>query len=745
MKQVFQSARSGEILVAEVPAPQPTPGAVLVRNAASLVSAGTERMALDFAEKNLLQKAKARPDLVRQVIDKVRREGILSTMDAVRSRLDQPMAPGYSSAGTVVAVGDGISDIHVGDLVACAGLGYASHAEFVAVPRMLVAKLPSGASSQLLPQAAFTTLGSIALHGVRLSEAKLGDTIAVIGLGLVGQLTVQLLKAAGCRVIGMDLQSSRAELAAQLGADEVASVPETMRALCDNATAGTGVDVVLVTADTSSNDPVQLAGEIARDRAIVVAVGAVGTEIPRRSYYQKELDFRISRSYGPGRYDPAYEEAGRDYPVGYVRWTENRNMQAFLQLLADGKLNLKPLVTHTFAVENAADAYHLISGKSGAPFLGVLITYAAGASVTPRIDLRSAASPSATLKAGVLGAGNFATAVLIPAMKATEGVDLVAIATSNGLRARHAGDQFGFRWCGSDPRELLASADINTVVIATRHNRHAEQVIAAFKAGKHVYCEKPLCLAEDELAAIVRELRARPGQLLSVGFNRRFAPLAQKLRAFAADAAQPLLMHYRVNAGPVPADHWIQDPQQGGGRIIGEVCHFIDLLSYLASSEPLRASAHATKSAASYRDDNLAIVLEFANGSVGTITYAASGDRACGKERVEVFAGGGTACLDDFRSLEIVRNGRRNQQRSRLRQEKGFAEEWRAMVAALRSGIPPIPLNEIVATTLASFRIVQSLRSGAPALVNTNEFISAALADGGQPNAAAQPAGAGTN
>jgi len=738
MKQVLQDARTGEIAVAEVPAPQLLPGCVLVRVAASVVSAGTERAASEFASKNLLQKAKARPDLVRDVLAKVRRDGIASTWNAVRSRLDQPSALGYSSAGTVVAVGEGVTDVLVGDRVACAGAGYANHAEFACIPRLLLAKIPS--ESVGFEDAAFATLGAVAMHGVRTAEAKLGETFAVIGLGLLGQLTLQVLKAAGCRVIGFDVNSQRAALAGRLGADAVADSADAFRDLCLQSTGGRGADAVLIAAETASSEPVNLAGTVARDRAIICAVGTVGMEIQRRAFFEKELDFRISRSYGPGRYDAAFEQMGRDYPIGYVRWTETRNMEAFLELLADARIDVKPIVTHRIPIEKVLTAYELIQGGSTEPAMGVLITYPnASAKPVQRVSIRSGTGTripaTGAVSLGVLGAGTFAMSTLMPAIQEVGGIDLVGVCTATGAKARHAAEKFGFRYCATDDQEILLDATINSVLIATRHNLHARQVVAALKAGKHVFCEKPLCLTEEELAEVARAYTQASGNALMVGFNRRFSPMAQQLKAFFSPTQEPLMMHCRVNAGFLEAKHWTQDPEEGGGRILGEVCHFIDFLTYLADAWPVRVQTHALAGSGLYSDDNLTIQMEFANGSQGTITYAANGDKAYSKERVEVFGGAGVGVLEDFRELELSRGGRKQSERSRLSQDKGHKAEWEAFVKTLKSGGPaPIPFEEIVSVSLATLRALHSRRIGEAVAVDTAEFLAAALSfDGSQP------------
>lgn len=754
MKQLLQSVRSGEANVAEVPTPQVLAGAVLVQTVVSLVSVGTERVALEFAKKNLFQKARSRPDLVRQVVDKVRRDGIVNAVQAVQGQLDRPLAPGYSCAGTVIGVGEDATDFRVGDRVACAGSDYAVHAEVVSVPVHLVAKIPepvsackeTGSESDRLisfEEATFTTVGSIALHGIHLADVKVGELVAVIGLGLLGQLTMQMLKAAGCTVAGMDIQPNRADLARRLGADAASSSEEEVASVVRRLSSGHGADAVVITADTPSNQPVEVAGRIARDRAVVVAVGAVGLQIPRRTYYEKELDFRVSRSYGPGRYDPEYEEKGHDYPIGHVRWTENRNMQAFLRLLAEDKVDVKPLITHRFPIEDAPRAYDLISGKTAEPFLGVLITYPRELNLSRRIDLRAqthgrSRAPEQTVSVGLLGAGSFATSTLLPGMKKVSGIDFVAVCSATGLSSRHVGERFGFRYCATDEAEVFSDPSINTVVIATRHHLHARQIIDALQTGKNVFCEKPLCLNEYELAEIVRQYHASRSEkekatappLLMVGYNRRFAPMTQRLKTFVAEGHEPLVVNYRLNAGYIKPAHWTQDPEQGGGRIIGEVCHFVDLLTFLVGAPPLRVYARALPNESRYREDNVVITLEFAGGSLGSITYVANGDKSFPKERLEVFGGSGAAVLEDFRRLELVRHGRKKVNKSLLRQDKGHRGEWEAFVAAVRNGTPsPIAFEGIVATTLTTFRVLDSLRLGATAEVNTDHFITAALSE----------------
>lgn len=733
MKQLLQNLRSGETRVVEVPIPTPQPGELLVQTAASLVSAGTERTLVTFAEKSLLGKARSRPDLMRQLIDKARREGLAGTVEAAFNRLDQPMPLGYSSAGTVVAVGVGVVDVRVGQRVACAGGNYAVHAEYAAVPRNLVTPLPDTLDFE---QAAFTTLGAIALHGFRLSQVQLGSSVAVIGLGLLGLLSVEIALAAGCRVLGIDLDQRRVSLAQTLGAHAGMRAQAVLRPEAVGAvqafTRGRGADAVLICADTKSDDPVELAGEIARDRAQVVAVGAVGLSLPRKIYYEKELSFINSRSYGPGRYDPLYEEAGIDYPIGYVRWSEGRNLEAFVELLAEERVDVRPLISHRFPILQAAEAYELITGKRGEPFLGVLLTYPEPAAApevgAPAVQARPGETlsplgsgprtPLSTCRLGVLGAGSFANAVLLPAVKkAAESLplELELVVSASGASAQHAARRFGFRRAASDEHLLLADPQVNTVAVLTRHHLHARQVLAALRAGKNVFCEKPLAIEEEELDEIAQLLLGEGSAglpLLTVGFNRRFAPLAQQLKAFLSGLDEPLAATYRVNAGYIPLNHWLHDPAQGGGRIVGEGCHFIDFLTFLVGKAPHAVSAVGLPDGGRYREDNLQLTFHFPDGSLGTVIYLANGDKSFPKERLEVFGAGRVACLDDFRSLELVKDGRRQIVRSRLRQDKGHRAEWLAFVeAVVRGGPAPIPYEQILGVTRASLRAVQALRA----------------------------------
>jgi predicted dehydrogenase len=548
-----------------------------------------------------------------------------------------------------------------------------------------------------------------------------GERVAVIGLGLLGLLAAGIARAAGCRVLGVDLDPRRVELGRRMGVEAV------LRPQAEEAAAvfsqGRGCDAILICADSSASDPVELAGAIARDRARVVAVGAVGLHLPRKPYFEKELFFVNSRSYGPGRYDPAYEEGGQDYPIGFVRWTEGRNLEGFVDLLAQGRLEVQPLISHRFPIEQAPAAYELITGKRQEPFLGILLTYpqaAPGGGTAPALAFAAApgASSASEVSLGVLGAGNFATAVMLPSVRKIPGIHLESIASAAGLHAAHAGRKFGFRRAVGDESELINDPAINTIAVLTRHHLHARQVIAALQAGKHVFCEKPLALSAAELDEVAGELQSAREKnqdrapLLTVGFNRRFAPFAQRMQAFLASRKEPLAAVYRVNAGYIPKKHWVHDPLQGGGRLVGEACHFVDFLTFLVGAPPQRVAAQALPDLGRYQEDNFSLTLTFPDGSLGVVFYLANGDKSFGKERVEVFCGGRIAVLDDFRSLEMVQDGRRQVVQSRLRQDKGHGAIWQAFASAIQTGgQPPIPYQQIFGVHRAVFAALESLRT----------------------------------
>jgi len=717
VKQIIQNMRTGQIRIAEVPAPALRGPGALVRTSCSLISAGTERGIVELAQKSLLGKARQRPDLVKQFLNKVKRDGLRSALTTALARLDQPLLQGYSSAGRVVAVSEDLREVTVGSRVACGGGGYASHAGFVYVPRTLLVRLPDAVTDD---EGSFACVGAVAMQAVRVARLELGERVVVIGLGLIGQILVQIARANGCRVLGSDPDPDRQSLARQLGADEVcgpASLADRTAAL----TGGRGADAVFIVAATPSNEPLEQAVEISRLRGRIIGVGDFGMHITRKPFYERELEFRISRSYGPGRYDASYEEKGIDYPPAYVPWTEQRNMAGVIDLIAQGKLNVKPLITHRFDIDQADQAYALLSdaGVAGPKPMGIVLTYPSEEVPEHRLDLNRPAKPTVPrqtdrVRIGMIGAGQYASSVLLPLLKKMEDVELVGVATATGPSAKHAAAKFGFRFCTTDYHQLLGDESIDVVMIATRHDLHPVLTAAALRAGKHVFVEKPLSVDEDGLAEVVSAQRDT-GRIVMVGFNRRFAPLTQHALRHIGSPHGPLTISYRCNAGPMPPDHWNYDPKQGGGRILAEACHFIDLVSFLDGSRPVRVFTQSVSPGTGgvVAEDNVFITLGLASGSVASVAYLAGGDKSFSKERVEVFGDGRVFVIEDFRTGLAVRGG--SQKTTRMTQDKGQAAELRALVDAVKTGGPsPIPLEDIVATSLASLRAVESLRTGVP-------------------------------
>ena len=710
MRQVVQHMRTGKLSVEEVPNPTVQPGGLLVATRASLISVGTERATVGVAKKSLVGKAMDRPDLVRKVVQKVQKDGLLDTARMVSARLDAPAALGYSCAGVILEVGEGVTGFTVGDRVACAGQNYASHAEVVFVPQNLCVKIPDAVT---FDDAAYVTVGAIALQGVRQADPKLGDIVAVVGLGLVGQLTVQLLRANGCRVIAADPDETKQALARKLGA-EVATAPDGLATVAESVSDGHGVDAVLIAASSKSSAPVELAGEIARRKGRVVVIGAVGMTLPREPYYFKELELRLSTSYGPGRYDPDYEEKGKDYPYGYVRWTERRNMAAFLQLIAEDNLNVDVLTHHRVPIGRAEEAYSKIMDAADSP-LGVLLTYegTAGTTSSKTVMLREA-KPLARVRFGLIGAGSHVKDALVPALKKVAEAEVVSVCTQRGINARALATRLGAARCTTDYREVLADADVNAVLIGTRHDLHAEIVIAALKAGKHVFVEKPLCLTRAELDEIAKTYAeaARSGLRLAVGFNRRFSPHFARAADFLRDRRSPLVMTYRVNAGAIPPDHWTQDPEIGGGRIIGEGCHFVDYLQTLSGGRVVSVYATAAEGEAGPMDDQAVLSLRFSDGSVGTIVYAAGGDTALPKERCEVFADGKSVVMDDFARSEFYSGGRRTVFKTGAR-DKGFDVQMQNFCASLLDAkAAGMDFEDIRSVTEACIAAMESIADG---------------------------------
>jgi predicted dehydrogenase/threonine dehydrogenase-like Zn-dependent dehydrogenase len=708
MEQVTQQLKSGEIIVQELPWPQTGSGMVLVHNHYSLISSGTEGSTAKTARKSLIGKARERPQQVKQVLDLFRKQGPVQTYRAVMKKLDAYSPVGYSCAGEVIEVGSAISDIAVGDKVACAGAGYASHAEIVCVPRNLCVRLPNDAD---LKKACYNTLGAIALQGIRQADLRLGESCVVIGLGLLGQLTCLMLRAGGVRVFGIDVDARAVDVAAQHCCD-AAWVRQSpgLASQIESRTGGLGADAVIITAGTPSLDPINSAGEFARKRGRVVVVGAAPTGFDREPHwYKKELELRMSCSYGPGRYDPGYEEKGTDYPPAYVRWTENRNMQAFQELVHTGKIDLSYLTTHEFPLEQAPRAYDMIVNRSE-PFLGIVLKYDADKPmVRSRVEVRPARAET-RVNIAFVGAGSYAQQHLLPNLpRDDDRVSCVGILTNSGATSKRVAERFGFQFCASEPAEIFENPAINTVFIATRHNSHARYVKSALAAGKQVFVEKPLCLTPEELSDIEELYRAsdRHGQLM-VGFNRRFAPHAVELKKRLGSV--PLAMLYRINAGSIPGDSWIQDMEIGGGRIVGEACHFIDFLSWLCGSLPARVQAVAIPDPNGL-NDTVSINLQFVNGSIGSVSYFANGSKELPKEYVEVYGAGLTGLIRDFKEMEVYSVGKCHRSRS-LAQDKGQRSMIRAFVASIRNGGPPlIPAEELFTVTRAAFAVLASLRT----------------------------------
>ena len=705
MKQIVSNPGTGKLELIDVPVPATAPGLVLVRNQFSVVSPGTEKTAIDFARKSLLGKARSRPDLVRQVLRKLAQEGPLPTARAVMNRLDVAQPLGYSSAGEVVQVGVGVAGFAPGDRVACAGAGYANHAEWVAVPENLVARVPDALP---LDKAAFATLGAIALQGLRVAAPTLGEVAAVIGLGLIGQLAVQLLRANGCRVLGVDVDPARVKQSLDQGAEWGARPDDDHAAWSAAATGGHGADLVLVTAASESSAPIQLAAELCRMKGRVAAVGATAMDLDRRTFYEKELELRMSMSYGPGRYDRAYEESGLDYPIEYVRWTENRNLQAFLALAASGAIDPGRLDTQTVAFADAEATYDdLAAGRRRS--LAVIFRYADVGEPARTLALPARAAKSeGSVGVAFVGAGNYAKAVLLPALARVSGVSARHLVTATGASARRSAEKFGFAQCGTDPGAALGDPSVDLVFVATQHDSHAALAEAALRAGKAVWLEKPAALDEAQLDSLARAAR-ETGGFLAVGYNRRFSEHARAIRDAFAARGGPMAISYTVAAGPTPRDTWLVDPAVGGGRVVGEACHMVDLCSYLVGAAPTSVFARALGRDPQV-DDSTLLVLGFADGSTASIAYLANASSDLSKERFEVSADGRTAACDNFRKT-LLPGGKK---RTTLNQDKGQAEAVRLVVEAVRTGAAsPFAQGELLAVSRATLRAAQSAATGA--------------------------------
>lgn len=713
MKQVFQSLSNGVTELIDVPCPKIKPGHLLIRTHATLVSAGTERMLVEFGKANLLMKARQQPERVLQVIEKIKTDGLLPTIDAVRAKLDQPLPLGYSNAGVVMDVGKGVEGFSVGDRVVSNG----HHAEIVCIPKNLCVHIPNSVRDG---DAAFTVVASIGLQGIRLASPTLGESFVVIGLGLIGLISAQLLRAHGCRVLGIDLSQDKLNVARQLGIDVVdLTTCNEPAAAGVNFSRGRGVDGVIITADTLSNEPVHQAAQMCRKRGRIILVGVTGLQLSRADFYEKELSFQVSCSYGPGRYDPLYEEKGIDYPLGYVRWTEQRNFEAVLDMMASGQLELEPLISHRFSLEQSLDAYRLLS--SSEKYLGIVLDYSDTKGQASRDNSIFLQNPDTNKNSrkpgrdipvvGVIGAGNFTTRFILPALKKT-GVRLKNIASSGGSSSLYAGRKYGFEEATSDAGRIFSDEEISTIFITTRHDTHSRFVMGGLNAGKSVFVEKPLCLSIKELDEIVKTVENNGKSLIMVGYNRRFAPQIQKMKSLLDGYNRPKSFIVTVNAGEIPPDHWTQDPEVGGGRIVGEACHFIDLLRFLAGQPIISVQAVRMGSSGSevIVEDKISITLSFMDGSFGTIHYFANGHKSFPKEKIEVFSGGRILSLDNFRVLRGY--GWPGFTKMKLwRQDKGHSAGVEAFINAVKNNYSaPIPFSEIEEVMRVTIKVTEMVR-----------------------------------
>ncbi len=705
MKQLIQNYKSGELQLVEVPDPILRPGGVILETKNSLVSVGTEKLMISLAQKGYLGKAMARPDLVKQVLSKIKVDGLADTYKAVMSRLDTPVTLGYSSAGVVKQVSDGINKVKTGDRIACFGDGFATHSELSYVPKNMLVKIPDKVSFE---EAAFVGLGSIALNAIRVANLTFGEKVVVIGLGLLGQLTVQMLKAFGCQVIGIDISESKVKMAKEFGADQVILIGRDE--LPQNA------DAVIIMAGSQDNKPIEMAAEISRDQGRIVACGMVSLDVPRQEFFKKELRVIVSRATGPGKFDPLYENKGIDYPLPYVRWTTQRNMAYFLDLVAEGKVKLNKLISHRFKIENALQTYEMIL-KGAEPYLGILLEYKETGQVKKKVKLNSdVQSPKSkvvgTIGVGLIGAGLHANTSMLPILNKFKDIKLIGLADAEGFKGRHTGKKYGFDYCVSDYHELLTDKNIDAVLIATRHNLHAKMIVDALNAGKHVFVEKPLAMNVDEIKLILSAYK-KAGKQLMVGFNRRFSPHALKAKALLGEAAN-LVINCRVNAGFVPSESWVHDASEGGGRVVGEVCHFVDLIQYLSGSLPEKIYAEATSEKGA---DNLIITLKMKNGTVANILYASQGDKLLPRERIEVFSEKAVCVLDNFKTLFFAKDGQ-SKKAKLFSLDRGYKGEFEAFFENIIKGSAAIEIEELIYTTLVTFAILDSIKSGEPKLIN---------------------------
>jgi polar amino acid transport system substrate-binding protein len=714
MYAILVSRRTGEVELFDVPEPELRSQGILVRTHFSAISAGTERASMELSSKSLVSKAMSRPDLVRQVVDYARQNGVRAAYQKVTSKLDTLSTMGYSCAGEVIAVGAEAGEFRVGDRVACGGVGYANHCEVNYVPRNLAVHIPDNVETDA---AALTTIGAIAMQGLRQANLAFGETVAIVGAGLLGALAIQMARAAGCRVVAIDLSPERVKQAEQFGAHLALLANDPSLTEKVKAFSRYGVDAAVITASSSSAEPLEMAAKLMRDRGRIVVVGAVGMGVSRENMYMKELSVSLSRSYGPGRYDSNYEEQGNDYPLGYVRWTERRNMEAFLDLLASGQIDVTPLLRQRYTVDHAANAYASLASGVYTAIIEYPKTPAPNPAKPPAAHRTQA--PGEEVRIGCIGAGSFSTGVMFPAMRAVKGTRFEAVATASGVGAASAQKAFGFNRAET-PAEVLADPDLDAVFIFSRHDSHAGYVIRAIQSGKSVFVEKPLATTSEELTGIedavaARQAAGKPAFVMT-GFNRRFAPFTEKVREFFSGRTEAMMLNIRINAGFIPKDHWVH---QHGGRIVGELCHFVDWARAVVGSPIIRVNAAMMPNGYRYCDDNLTTTLTFADGSLATIQYLANGDKAVAKESYEVFCGGGVARLDNFTSLELAHGGK--VQKLKSSSDKGHYREMELTVNAIRTGDQaPIPFEELVEITRATFLVQEAARTLCPITLTAN-------------------------
>lgn len=706
MKQLIQSYRTGVLGLYDVPSPICQDNGILMQTSASLVSAGTEKMIIDLAKKSLVGKAQSRPDLVKQVINKMKQEGVKNTLEKVFTKLDSPIPLGYSCCGKVIKIGKYVNNISIGDRIACGGAGYANHSEINYIPKNLYVKVPSNVSDI---EASFVTVGAIALQGVRQASPCIGESVCVIGLGLIGQLTIQLLKANGCSVIGSDTDIERCKLAKTLGADIVCK-PNELLSKVSEYTNSLGVDQVIITASTTSNQPIVMAAEISRQKGKVIIVGMISMDIPRNDYYKKELDIKFSMAYGPGRYDINYEEKGTDYPYHYVRWTEQRNFGAFLKLISQKKIVPAKLISHQFDFVDALEAYQLLEGKKQESYLGIILNYKNVIETNNKVIINEEKDFNHKIKVGMIGAGNFARSVILPNLNKIKDIDLLSLCTQSGISSYNTGKKYSFKSITNNSRDIFESSEINSLIVTTRHHDHAENILKAIQAKKHIFIEKPLCINETELNQIKTEYdKLKEKIIIQVGFNRRFSSLIRKMKDLIKD--NRVAINYRINAGIIPLDSWIQDRQIGGGRIIGEVCHFIDTCSYLIGSQSVSVYSscieHDDNSIPN--EDNISINLKYENGSIAQITYYAFGNNQMPKEYLEVFFRNVSMQMDNFRKLTVFWGNKKIKVKN-SNQDKGFKKEFEKFFHSIKTNDPCIPFESIYKTTMATFMIFRSLK-----------------------------------